>query len=180
MPEPLLHFAVTFTLAKTRYDLKWSIILGIIGLIPDLDVIIRIHRWATHSIILVTLAITPIYLLARRKSDWVRWIVVASYLAVTGHILLDLFQAYTPILYPLTTYIYQIKLELGVIIQGGISPQINMGISAIPNQFTQFQSLDAPIFTSQGFIISTILIVMSILLTTDKEKFRERVARIGI
>ena len=178
MPEPLLHFAVTFSLAKTRYDFKWSILLGLAALIPDLDVLIRIHRWATHSLILTTIILIPIYLLASKKSDKTKWLILAIYLAIAGHIMMDIFQAYTPILYPLTTEVYQVNVELGVRIEGGISTQLNMGISSLPNEFTQFQALDAPIFTSQGFIISAILIVMSLLLTLDKEKLRETLARI--
>jgi len=180
MPEPLLHFAVTFSLAKTRYDLKWSILIGLAGLIPDLDVLIRIHRWATHSLILTTLIIIPIYLLAAKKGGKVKWLILAIYLAITGHIMMDIFQAYTPILYPLTTDVYQVNVEMGVLIEGGINTQINMGISVLPNKFTQFKALDAPIFTSQGFIISTILIIMSLLLTIDKETIRGALTRIKV
>ena len=180
MPEPLLHFAVTFSLAKTKYDFKWSILLSLAGLIPDLDVLIRIHRWATHSLILTTLILIPIYLLAKRKSSKAKWLILAIYLAITGHIMMDIFQAYTPILFPLTTDVYQVNIEMGVVIEGGISTQLNMGISSLPNKFTHFQALDAPIFTSQGFIISTILIVMSLLLTLDKEKLSEILGRIGL
>ena len=65
MPEPLIHFIIPlFLLMMLGLNLKKSIIISSLAIVPDLDVIFHVHRSASHSIIFIlTLSIVIILIL---------------------------------------------------------------------------------------------------------------------
>ncbi len=164
MPEPLLHFAIPFSIAAPILGLRKAFLVGLIALIPDLDAAVGIHRSVTHSLVILTLfSIAPLILIARlqpRSLD----VAFASYLGMVSHLLMDLFQTYTPILYPLTNHSLWIDVN-GIIriSQETLATQLEATLKTEPTTFTRFTELDAPLFTSQGLIISLILITIPTL-----------------
>jgi|Deesub1362B_J571_1020462.scaffolds.fasta_scaffold00003_141 dolichol-phosphate mannosyltransferase len=159
MPELLLHFAIPYAIATPITGPRNALIIGLAALIPDLDALLYIHRSITHSIIPI-LIITITAIILTQKYGGPKPLIYGIILGVMSHPILDLFQSYTPILYPLMKNSYKITTEGIITIGTAIKPELNLDITTMPTPFTSFTQLDAPIFTSQGLIISLILIII--------------------
>lgn len=167
MPELLIHFAVPFALAKAKLKLRDSLIVGIVALLPDLDALLYVHRSWTHSLIVTGALIIPALALTYRYKRQYFWLVAACYLAIVSHLLMDLFQTYTPILYPLICHSIWIRVEGNVTISSISNvPSLNANAKVLyeATDFAKFVTLDAPIFTSEGFIISFLLVAVSTII----------------
>lgn len=68
-------------------------------------------------------------------------------MSVASHLVLDIFAGYTPILWPLYGYLS--------------SPSLTPSAQLLtkPITFQPFQSLDAPVFTGEGIILSAVLLM---------------------
>ena len=113
MPEPLIHFAVPFSILVAKgVDSKRALLLSFIALLPDLDVLLHVHRSWTHSM-LIPLAVLAAAVLIRRRCS--KWLIVAS-LAYISHLVLvlDLFTCYTPILWPVYEWSLWLKVSLNI------------------------------------------------------------------
>jgi len=156
--EPLIHLVVPFT-ALTLYGLGWrkALPLALLAMLPDLDVFFRVHRSMSHSLVVISLVGLPLMMLAYRlKNLRVGWL---GFLAVASHIALDVFAGYTPILWPLYGNSVWIQTELRAQISSTptLTPVLNIAME--PTRFIAFQSIDAPLLTGKGLIISVILIL---------------------
>jgi membrane-bound metal-dependent hydrolase YbcI (DUF457 family) len=104
MPDPLTHFLVAFAITAPFIGIKRATLAGIIALLPDLDALLHIHRSATHSIIIILAITIPIIIITKTKKPNHTKTTLLYIIALLTHPILDTFQTYTPILYPLTTY----------------------------------------------------------------------------
>lgn len=84
-------------------------------------------------------------------------------LVLLGHPVMDMFQTLTPILYPLVGWSIHIDVAGRVLIGEGLTPVVSAGMRTGPVVFRMFQMLDAPIFTSEGFIVSAMLVAVPVL-----------------
>ena len=164
MPEPVLHFSVIFSVSAPRFGVKRALLLSLLALLPDLDILLHIHRSMSHSIILISLTWIPIlsafYLFKRRYFG----MALLCFLAVLSHPLIDCFQTYTPILYPVYDRSIWVSIDGRLLVSPeGLTPQTSISVKDKPTVFKPFESFDAPIFTSEGFLISLILIVVPLL-----------------
>jgi len=156
--EPLLHLVMPFT-ALTLYGLEWrkALPLALLALLPDFDVLFHVHRSMSHSLVVISLVGLPLLMLAYRLNNpQIGWL---GFLAVYSHIALDVFAGYTPILWPLYGNSVWIQTELRAYISSTptVIPALNVAMK--PTQFIAFQSIDAPLLTGKGLIISIILIL---------------------
>ena len=136
--------------------------VGLIALVPDLDALLHVHRSVTHSIIILSIVGLTALMIVKRVGRPMR-LAVASTLGLLSHPLLDTFQSPTPILYPLSRYSYHISPTFMVKISEAITPQPAIKVVSEPTRFTYFKSMDAPIFTDTGFIISLLLIIVPLI-----------------
>ena len=156
--EPLIHLVIPFA-ALTLYGLEWreALPLALLALLPDLDVFLHVHRSMSHSLVVVSLVGLPLLMLAYRlKASRVGWLVL---LAVASHIALDVFAGYTPILWPLYGNSVWIQTELMAQISSIPTLIPALKIAMEPTRFIPFQSIDAPLLTGKGLIISMVLIL---------------------
>ena len=161
MPEPALHFSIIFAISAPRLGVKRALLISLFALLPDLDVIFHIHRSMSHSVILIGLIWIPILVALHRFRRRYFGMALQCFLAVLSHPLIDCFQTYTPILYP--AYDRSIWVNVGgwlLISPGGLIPQASVSVMDTPTVFRPIESLDAPIFTSEGFVISLILVAI--------------------
>jgi len=167
-----MHFSVVFALTAPKLGVKRALLLSSIALLPDLDVLIHIHRSVSHSIIVLTLAYTPIVLAVYRfKPEYFR-LTVLGLLALLSHIVMDFFQTYTPILYPILDSSLWIEVDGGVQVSpSGLKPQVSADVKHVPTNFKPFEVIDAPVFTSEGFLISLILTVIPLIICVKDGKF---------
>jgi len=135
-------------------EVKKALPISIIALIPDIDALFHIHRSISHSIIIPIIAGT--LLIPYLKTEG-RNLLALALLAVASHPILDLFTGYTPILWPL--YNYSIWLQAEAVVHIGSTPTFSLSNWMLmePTYFQAFQSLDAPLFTSVGLILSVML-----------------------
>ena len=170
MSEPLIHFAIPLaSLALAGIGYRKALIFSIFALIPDADALFHVHRSQSHSLILLVVVTVVAYLLLIR-TKYRTYLLLAS-LGVASHILLDIFGWYTPALWPLWDQSIQINAELISHIASQPTFTFNFKILTIPTIFDPFNAVDAPIFTSEGLIISTLLLAaVSVKLIRNKLK----------
>jgi hypothetical protein len=146
MVEPLLHFAVPFvSLRAVGFDLRKATFASLIALTPDLDVLFNNHRSPTHSLIVVGLVMFGLLALTWKRKT-ARSLALLAAFGVFSHILLDLFQTSTPILWPLFSQSVQLWPN----------PEFHMWSRVLlwyPSSW-----LDAPLITAEGLGISLVLL----------------------
>ena len=164
MPDTLTHYAISYLVTSRVAKPKHALLLALIGLLPDIDAILRIHRWATHSLVITaTLIATAAIPVLYTNQKYLRYLAIVSTL-YTLHIILDIFTAPTPLLWPLTSQAYMLSIELNsVVIEDGVRIASAISISSKATDFTQKLLIEAPIISAQGMIIAigvaTILLV---------------------
>ena len=159
--EPLLHFAVAFALAVLLgLRLRWALALGLVGILPDLDVLFFMHRSVSHSIL------PPLLLLLACPLAWRSSIPKVPLSAISlgwaSHSFLDLIDDYTPVLFPLSSKSYRLVFESNIII--GSRPSISMSLVTLEKSYNYgaFTYLDAPLFTASGLAIGLIIIALAL------------------
>jgi len=157
--EPLIHFIIPFTaFFLSGVKLRKALLFSLLSLLPDLDAFFLIHRSFSHSII-VLLIVTIILLWITHKKQKFQSYVLLGFIAIALHLILDLFSGYTPILWPLYNYSLWIKVDFVAHFGSSLIFTYDMKIIKNPIDFSPLTSLDAPLFTSEGLIISIILFI---------------------
>jgi len=157
MPEPLIHFALPFALLTARgMDPKKAALISLIAVLPDLDVLIHIHRSYTHSL-LIPMAVLIIALLKYRN----RWLILAA-LSYASHPILDFVTYYTPILWPIYPGSLWLKATLDIHI-ASLPTTIKLNIELLEQPASEalrpFKELEATAVTGQGFLIALALML---------------------
>jgi len=144
-------------LALMRVEVKKALPLSLLALIPDLDTLFHIHRSISHSIVIPLVVVVPLLLLLQHRMGNPSLLALA-FLTVGSHSILDLFTNYTPILWPV--YGSSIWLQIGLIAHMGSSPILSLTARLLlePTSFQPFRSLDAPLATGEGLIVSMMLL----------------------
>jgi membrane-bound metal-dependent hydrolase YbcI (DUF457 family) len=169
--EPLLHVVLPFVaLVLLGLEPQKALPLGLLGILPDLDVIFLIHRSISHSTVVTILLAAPILLYVWYKKPGYRSYALLGLMAVLSHQILDLFNGYTPILWPLSQESYWMETILNGRIGSEITLQPILEIYHRPTVFQTFSGLDAPIFTSEGLAI-TLTLLLPIAYTFIKEEY---------
>ncbi len=173
MPDALAHYAVSYLVASRVTKYKYALFIALIGLLPDIDVILRVHRWVTHSLIPVALvASATTVILLHTKRNYLKYLALAIIL-YTLHIVLDTFIAPTPLLWPLTNQAYMLQAGIDGIITTNsidITPQINIVVEHA--DLTQRPAIEGPIISPTGLIIA--IGVVAVLLTEYLAKSMRR------
>lgn len=152
MPHPALHFAIPFSVALAcRVSYKKSFLFGFIAVLPDIDIIFSVHRSATHSILvlLLALAIALYFKFMRSKRNF-----GLTSLALLTHPILDLFDGFTPILWPLLNCSLHLKVSLA---------SLNVELLSSPVLFPKC-NLVLCLPSAWQFVASAVMIIMGIAL----------------
>jgi membrane-bound metal-dependent hydrolase YbcI (DUF457 family) len=163
MVEPLLHFAVSFaSLRAFGLDLRKVLFASLIALTPDIDVLFQVHRSQTHSLVLLAFVTLPLLILTWNRRS-VRSLVLLGAFGVSTHIILDLFQSSTPVLWPLVNESFWIPftqyLHMGsaAVVTGSATVQVE------PTGIERFTSFDAPVLTGEGLVLSAVLLAPTLV-----------------
>jgi membrane-bound metal-dependent hydrolase YbcI (DUF457 family) len=163
MPDLLAHYASSVLVARVRVDTRVALLVGLVGLIPDVDALFRIHRWITHSLVLVALFTTPLVILVYWRGRRYLGLALATLLIYTLHLLLDIFTGPTPILYPLADSIW-IKIQVnGASTATGITVNPSITVATVKPDFTQMEIVEGPLVTETGAIIAVVTAVILLL-----------------
>jgi len=174
MPDLLTHYATSLLLTSRVSRVRYAVLTALIGLLPDVDSLLRIHRWFTHSLVITALATAvAAVIITYVNSKLLKYVVLTSAAIYTLHILLDMFTASTPIAWPLTNKAYMISIELnGAIANGGLNISLNTALVNTTADFTPKQVVEGPIVTEQGIIVAIGVGAMLILEKTFLRKSR--------
>jgi membrane-bound metal-dependent hydrolase YbcI (DUF457 family) len=160
MPEPLLHFIIPlFLLIMLGFNLKKSIIISSLAIIPDLDVIFHVHRSISHSIIFILALTIPTFLILNYLNIGKKSEMMTAILVILSHPFMDLFTGYTPIFWPLFDKSIYIFTQLTTNMNNVLDLNLIFKVNFDKIMFLRTTDGDAPIFTSQGFGITLVLLI---------------------
>lgn len=142
--------------------MKRAFPLSLLALTPDLDALFLVHRSFTHSLITLLIASTPLLLIIYRFKPEIVKYGFMGFFFVASHIALDLSTGYTPLLWPLYNYSAWIQVGLVAHIGSALNLTLDLHILTEPIVFDVVDSLDAPLSTSGGLMVS--LVVLASLL----------------
>lgn len=108
-----------------------------------------------------------------RNHRTIRNLTLLAAFAVTTHLVLDTFQTYTPLLWPLYDRSIQIDTSLNLHLGGTQSLIPSIAVQTEPTDFTSFKTFDAPLITAQGTGITIVLLtpfIIQILVNLGKAR----------
>ena len=167
--EPSIHFAIPFAVASLLgLSLRWSFLAGLIGIIPDFDVLFLVHRSISHSLLPAILLLFILLLLKKISFLNPRFQipVLISSLGLGSHVILDLIDGYTPFLWPLSENAYYLIFELRLLIESFPTLYFNVNLFERPYGNDVFTTLDAPLFTAEGLILALLLITLGLVISS--------------
>jgi len=163
MVEPLLHFAVPFaSLRAFGLDLRKVMFASLVALTPDIDVLFQVHRSQTHSVVLLALVAAPLLALTWNRRS-LRSLVLLGAFGVSVHLVLDLFQSSTPVLWPLLNESIWIPVTLYLHIGSAAAVPGSATVHIEPAAIGRFASFDAPILTGEGLVLSVVLLAPTLV-----------------
>ncbi len=59
MPDLLTHYMASYLVARALVGPRRALLLAFVGLLPDVDALLLVHRWVTHSVPVELLASAP-------------------------------------------------------------------------------------------------------------------------
>ncbi len=102
MPDPAVHYAVSLLISTRVYNLRKSLLVALVGLLPDVDVVLGIHRSYTHTLLIpLLIAVAGAVAQIRGQAKVARFLYVSSVLYLT-HLVLDMFTGLGPFLWPIS------------------------------------------------------------------------------
>jgi len=156
LPDLLTHYAVSYLVSSRFTSARYSIVIALVGLLPDIDALIGVHRWVTHSLLVALLAgllATLVVYYTRPGYTWIPLLALSLYIL---HIVLDAFTAPTPVLYPLTGSSYMVSIGVNGSIAGGmVSLEPEAMLLSEPVDFTPTQVVEGPVVSGVGVIVAT-------------------------
>ena len=176
MVEPLLHFAAPFvTLKALGLDWKSALFASLIALTPDLDVLFSVHRSFSHSAIVLLAIVIPILILTRKNAT-IRNITLLAAFGIATHLILDLFQTGTPLLWPLYNRSIEINTSIDLHIGSPSNIIPSVAVETKPTNFASFQTFDAPLITAEGTGIALVLLAPILFQVVSHQKRANRKA----
>uniref|UniRef100_A0A7J3Z5T6 Metal-dependent hydrolase n=1 Tax=Ignisphaera aggregans TaxID=334771 RepID=A0A7J3Z5T6_9CREN len=163
MPDLLAHYLVSYLIARTIVEPRYALIIAFVGLFPDVDALLGVHRWVTHSVLVALLASTPLLALAYLSGGRYVKVVLLALLLYTLHLVLDLFTGPTPILYPLVGSIW-VKLKvIGLYSDTGIALTPRVTVETTKPDFTPQPAIEGPIVSEVGIILAVVTALVLVL-----------------
>jgi membrane-bound metal-dependent hydrolase YbcI (DUF457 family) len=163
MPDLLAHYALSVLVAKTQVNTRWALLLGLLGLLPDIDALLRIHRWLTHSLVVIVLVVTPLLVLINLYWKSGLGLALLALLIVVLHPVMDVFTGLTPILWPLVDSVW-IKVSVnGAASSTGVTITPRVAVITSRPSFTQREVVEGPLVTEIGVILAVVTAVVLVL-----------------
>lgn len=136
--------------------------MALLALAPDLDALFLVHRSLSHSIVVLAAAFLPISIIAYALGRGIR-ACASAFSALASHVLLDSFSGATPVFWPLYGEALWVRADLTVHVGGSVNLNPDIALVTEPITFHALKSLDAPLFTGEGLIVSLMLLAAASL-----------------
>jgi hypothetical protein len=163
MPDLLTHYMASYLMARTIVEPRRALLLALVGLLPDVDVLLLVHRWVTHSIPVELLASAPLLALTYTYRRGYFGVVVLAVLLYILHIVMDLLTGLTPALWPLAP-----ALALNIGVNGaygvdGVKVTPGFGIIVEPVDFARRDSVEGPLVSETGLMLALVVALTSLV-----------------
>jgi hypothetical protein len=163
MPDLLTHYMASYLVAKALVGPRRALLLAFVGLLPDVDALLLVHRWVTHSIPVALLALTPLLALTYTYRRGYFGVVVLAVLLYTMHVVMDVFTGLTPALWPLAP-----ALAVNIEVNGAYSVdgvRVTPGFEVVvgPADFARRDSVEGPLVSETGLMLALIVALISLV-----------------
>ena len=162
MPDLLTHYMASYLIARTIVEPRRALLLALLGLLPDVDVLLLVHRWVTHSIPVELLASAPLLALTYTYRRGYFGVAVLAVLLYTLHMVMDLLTGLTPALWPLAP---ALALNIGVNgVYGVDGVRVTPGFEVVvgPVDFARRDSFEGPLVSETGLVLALIVALISL------------------
>jgi hypothetical protein len=146
----------SYLVARALVGPRRALLLALVGLLPDVDALLLVHRWVTHSIPVELLASAPLLALTYAYKRGYFGVAVLAVLLYTLHIVMDLLTGLTPALWPLAP-----ALALNIGVNGVYSVdgvRVTPGFEVVvgPVDFARRDSVEGPLVSETGLMIALV------------------------
>jgi len=163
MPDLLTHYMASYLVARALVELRRALLLAFVGLLPDVDALLLVHRWVTHSVPVALLASAPLLVLTYAYRRGYFGVVVLAVLLYTLHIVMDLLTGLTPALWPLAPAL-ALNIEVnGVYSVDGVRVTPGFEVVVGPVDFARRDLVEGPLVSETGLVLLVVVIVLTIV-----------------
>jgi membrane-bound metal-dependent hydrolase YbcI (DUF457 family) len=162
MPDLLTHYMASYLVAKAIVEPRRALLLAFVGLLPDVDALLLVHRWVTHSIPVALLASTPLLALTYAYRRGYVGVAVLAVLLYALHIVMDLLTGLTPIMWPLVPAL-AVNIEVnGAYSVNGVRVTPGFEVVVGPVDFARRDSVEGPLVSETGLMIALVVALISL------------------
>jgi len=163
MPDLLTHYMASYLVARALVELRRALLLAFVGLLPDVNALLLVHRWVTHSVPVALLASAPLLVLTYAYRRGYFGVVVLAVLLYTLHIVMDLLTGLTPALWPLAPAL-ALNIEVnGVYSVDGVRVTPGFEVVVGPVDFARRDLVEGPLVSETGLVLLVVVIVLTIV-----------------
>jgi membrane-bound metal-dependent hydrolase YbcI (DUF457 family) len=163
MPDLLTHYMASYLIARALVEPRRVLLLAFVGLLPDVDALLLVHRWVTHSIPVALLASAPLLALTYAYKREYVGVTVLAVLLYTLHIVMDLLTGLTPIMWPLTPAV-ALNIEVnGVYGVDGVRVIPGFEVVVEPVDFARRDSVEGPLVSEMGLMLALVVALISLV-----------------
>ncbi len=163
MPDLLTHYMASYLVAKAIIEPRRALLLAFVGLLPDVDALLLVHRWVTHSIPVALLASTPLLAFTYTYRREYFGVAVLAVLLYTMHVVMDVFTGLTPIMWPLAPAL-AVNIEVnGVYGVDGVRVTPGFEVVVGPVDFARRGSIEGPLVSETGFMLALVAALISLV-----------------
>jgi hypothetical protein len=153
----------SYLVARALVGPRRALLLALVGLLPDVDALLLVHRWVTHSVPVALLASAPLLALTYTYRRRYFGVAVLAVLLYALHIVMDLLTGLTPALWPLAP-----ALALNIGVNGVYSVdgvRVTPGFEVVvgPADFARRDLVEGPLVSETGLVLLMVAIVLTIL-----------------
>jgi tetrahydromethanopterin S-methyltransferase subunit F len=179
MPELTLHFAVLFALSAPIIGVRKAVIVSFVSLLPDLDFLFNVHRSISHSAVLLLAGVLVAILLVKEFRPSLLLPTFVGGLSLLSHPIMDLFSGATPFFWPIVRESVSLHLEAALVAGRSLrfewTALVKWSQTPAPPAPVTDSALVGPIFTSEGFISSLMLVAIPIMMRLLRQRpFRSK------
>jgi hypothetical protein len=153
----------SYLVARALVEPRRALLLAFVGLLPDVDALLLVHRWVTHSIPVALLALTPLLALTYAYRRGYVGVAVLAVLLYIVHVVMDVFTGLTPIMWPLAP---ALAVNIGVNgVYGVDGVRVTPGFEIIvgPVDFARRDSVEGPLVSETGLMLALVVALISLI-----------------
>jgi membrane-bound metal-dependent hydrolase YbcI (DUF457 family) len=161
MPDLLTHYIASYLVARALVEPRRALLLAFIGLLPDVDALLLVHRWVTHSIPVALLASAPLLAFTYAYRREYVGVAVLAVLLYTMHVVTDPLTGLTPALWPLASAV-ALNIEVnGVYSVNGVRVTPGFEVIVGPVDFARRDSVEGPMVSETGLMLALLVALIS-------------------